>query len=198
MKNSTLKALIADDIEAIKSLDIESISAREYYGNIFKLIGGGIWKLGLIACIAIMFSSIRNSTPPLIGLDAYLEAILKSVMIAFFMGSVAMIFLGSAMNHYFLIRHYLRNRLKTGELLVKKLQQSAYFFLSVFAVLCLIFASYAESTTIIFMVGLAFIISAVVTYVAISMEMNRIGVGVLFALISQCFNKDKLNDKNHA
>lgn len=198
MNNSALKQIIADDIEAMKSLDIETIPAREYYGNIFKLIVGGIWKLGLIACIAIMFSSIRNPTHPLVGLDAYLETMLSSAMVAFFMALVAMILLGAAINHYFLIRHYLKNRLKTGELLVKKLQQSAYFFLSIFAVLCLVFAGYAESAAIIFMVGLAFIISAVVTYLAISMEMNRIGMGVLFTLMSQCFNKNRPKVTDHA
>ena len=193
------KDAISADIKTIQSLDFEIIPAGEYYSNLFKLVIGGIWKLGLVAFLAIAFSSIHDSSHPLIGRSAYVEAIVESAIIAFFMALAAMIILLPAMTHYYLIRHYLQRRLRMGVVLVKKLKQAAYFFLSVFTLFCLIFASYAESAAIFFMIGLAFMMSAAVTYFTISLEINRIGLSLLFTAISQFFNKDKAKGKeDHA
>lgn len=195
MNSQALKEAIGADIETIQSMSVEIIPAREYYSKLFKLVIGGIWKLGLIAFLAIVFSSINDSSHPLIGRNAYVETIVESAIIAFFMAMAAMIMLLPAMTHYYLIRHYLQHRLKTGEMLVKKLKQTAYLFWGAFTLFCLMFASYVESAAIFFMVGLAFMMSAAVIYFAVSLEINRIGFSLLFTAISQFFNKDKAKGK---
>ena len=90
-----------------------------------------------------------------------------------------------------MIQYHLKNQLKTGQLLVNKLKQCGWFFWGVFALFCLMFASYTESAAIFLMIGFSFMTSAFITHLAISMEMNRVGISTLFTVVNEWFNKDK-------
>jgi hypothetical protein len=191
MNNKELKQAILDDIEILKSIEIGIIPAREYYGGLLKLFVGGLWKLGLIVFFTILYASIANPSNPGLAEEPWLELITESAIIAVFMTTVAMILLGSAIAHYYLIRYYLKNRLKTGHLLVNKLKHCGWFFYVIFAVFCLMFASYTQSAAIFLMIGFSFMASALITHLAIRIEMNRVGISTLFTVVNEFFNKDK-------
>lgn len=191
MNSKELKQAIARDIETLKFLDVEIIPARTYYMSLLKLIAGGIWKISLIVFLTITFSFIHNPTHPLKGSGDYVEMVCISALAAFFMALGAIFFLLPSINHYYLTQYHLQNRLETGHLLVNKLRQCGWMFLGILALFCLMFASYAESAAIFFMIGLAFMGSAFLTYLAISMEINRVGISTLFTVVNQFFNKDK-------
>ena len=191
MNNKELKQAIAADIETLKGLDVEIIPARTYYLGLLKLVAGGIWKLGLVVFLAITFSFIHNPTHPMTGRGDYVELIFWSALASFFMALCAMFFLLSTMSQYYLIQYHLKNRLKTGSLLVNKLRHCGWFFWGVFTLFCLMFASYTESAAIFLMIGFSFMASAFITHLAISMEMNRVGISTLFTVVNEFFNKDK-------
>ena len=191
MNNKELNQAIVDDIEILKSLEVDIIPAREYYSGLLKLFAGGFWKIGLIVFFTILYASISNPSNPVIANKTYLQLVTESAVIALFMTTGAMIFLGSAIIHYYLIQYYLKNRLKTGHLLVNKLKQCGWLFWGGFALFCLMFASYTQSAVIFLMIGFSFMASAFITYLAISMEMSRVGMSTLFTVVNKFFNKDK-------
>ncbi len=125
------------------------------------------------------------------GRGDYVELICWSALASFFMALCAMFFLLSTMSQYYLIQYHLKNRLKTGGLLVNKLRHCGWFFWGVFTLFCLMFASYTESAAIFLMIGFSFMASAFITHLAISMEMNRVGISTLFTVVNEFFNKDK-------
>jgi hypothetical protein len=191
MNTIELKQAIVDDIKTLKCLEVDIIPAREYYCGLLKLFAGGLWKLGLIVFFTILYASISHPSNPGIAKETWLRLVTESAFIALFMTSGAMIFLGSALIHYYLIQYYLKNRLRTGHLLVNKLKHCGWIFLGVFTLFCLMFASYTESAAIFLMIGFSFMASAFVTYLAISMELNRVGISTLFTVVNEFFKQDK-------
>lgn len=191
MNSKELKQAIAADLETLKCLDVEIIPARTYYTSLLKLFAGGIWKLALVVFLAITFSFINNPTHPMTGTGVYVETVCWAALAAFFMALGTMIFLMPAISQYYLIQYHLQNRLKTGHLLVAKLRQCAWLYWGVFTLFCLMFASVTESAVIFLMIGFSFMGSAAITWIAISMEMNRVGISTLFTVVNQFFNKDK-------
>ena len=191
MNTIELKQAIVDDIKTLKCLDVDIIPAREYYCGLLKLFFGALWKLGLIVFFTILYASISHPSNAGIAKETWLRLVTESAFIALFMTIGAMILLGSALTHYYLIQYYLKDRLKTGHLLVNKLRHCGWFFWGVFTLFCLMFASYTESAAIFLMIGFSFMASAFITHLAISMEMNRVGISTLFTVVNEFFNKDK-------
>jgi len=191
MNNNELKQAITEDMKTLKNLDLDIIPAREYYTSLFKLFISWVWKLGLVAFVAILYASVVNPNHHGIAKESILSLVTNSAIIAFVMAVGGVILLGSAIMKYYLINYHLKNRLKTGHLLVNKLRQFAWIFFSIFTFFCLLFAIYSDSADIFFMLVFAFIISALITYMAVSMEINRVGVSTIFTAVSQFFNKDK-------
>lgn len=199
MNNIELKNAINEDIEAIKHLDIEIIPARSYYLGNLKLVLGGIWKIGIIIFFSILYVSIFNpgqgQSDPLSNFGVgkpLINLVTETLLVSFFISLASMVVLFQAFNHYFLIKYHLLHKLKTGSFIIKKLKQAAYLFWVLFALCCLLFASYADTAAIYLMIVLAFVISGVLTFFTISMELNRVGVSTLFRVVSTFFNKDKV------
>lgn len=192
MNNKELKQAINDDIETLKVLDVEIIPGRTYYLGLLKLVAGGIWKLGLVVFLTLTYVFIYNPTNPVKGQINYSNLFSDAAIVAFFMALGAMILLLSPIIQYYLIQYHLKSRLKTGYLLVNKSKQCAWFFLIMFALFCVMFASYAESAVIFLMIGFAFMGSVLITYLVMNMEINRIGISILFTLVNKWFDKDKV------
>jgi hypothetical protein len=155
------------------------------------LFANGLLKLGLIVFIAVLWASHHHPSSPAIARETFTELVIDSALLAFFMTLGAMLLLSIVLNHYYLIQYHLKNRLKTGNWLINKLRQCAWLFWSVFTFCCLLFASDAEANIIYIPVVFAFIVSAIITSIAIHMEINRVGMSALLAVIHQFFNKDK-------
>jgi hypothetical protein len=190
MNTKELKQAIASDIETLKSLDVEIIPAKIYYMGLFKLMAGGVGKLGLVVFLAIIYASVHNSTPPISGEGEYIELIIWSIIAAIFMASCAMLILLSPISQYYLIKYHLKNRLKTGELLVSKLKHFAWLFFGVFILFCVMFASDAQPAVVFLMIIFSFMGSAFIAYLVVGMEMNRVGMRTLFTVVNNFFNKE--------
>ena len=196
MNNKELKLAIINDLETLKRLELEIIPARDYYHGVLSLFVNGLWKLGLIVFIAVLWAMHHHPSNHAIASETFTELVIDAALLAFFMALGAMLLLSIALNHYYLIQYQLKNRLKTGHWLINKLRQCAWLFWSIFTFCCLLFASDAEANIIYIPVVFSFIVSAIITLIVMNMEINRVGLSALFALITQFFNKDKAAKAN--
>lgn len=186
-----LKLALDEDVQLINSLNPDIIPARFYYGTFLKLFASGFWKIWLIITATLTYAGVHNPSNEAIAHEAVSQIVEESVLMAFFMSLGSMLLLTQALNFRILVRFYLEDRLKTGRILTQKLKHIAYLFFGSFAVFCAMFASYGESAAIFFLVGIAFFGSLVITYFVVNMEMNRIGLILIFSVIHEFFQKGK-------
>ncbi|MCE3045403.1 hypothetical protein [Legionella sp. 16cNR16C] len=190
MKHSELQQLIAEDINQLMQLELDIIPARTYYTGLLKLAWNAFWKIGTVLFFAIYYVSLTESHPNALTPGLYWEQTRDALLASSMMALAALFLLIPSLIHYFLIQYHLQNQLKTGALLVKKLQCCAWLFLGVFIFLASIFASYAELAALYFMLGVAFFSSGMVTYFVMNMEFNRAGLSILLTCIRRWFGKD--------
>lgn len=201
MNTNELKQAILDDVKHLKHLEIEIIPAKIYYAGLLKLLISVFWKIGLVLFVSVLYVFLTYTDPHASRTEAYWgvartptfywEQIQEALFVASGITLIALLVLTKALSNYFLIQYHLKNQLKTGGLLVKKLRDSGWLFLSAFVLFSIMFASYAEPNVIFFFEGIALILSAVVTYFVMSMEFNRVGLSILFTVIRRWFNGDK-------
>lgn len=202
MNTNELKQAILEDVKHLQHLEIEIIPAKIYYAGLLKLVIAAFWKIGLVLFLSILYVFLTNTDPHASMTEAYWgvartstfywEQIQEALFIAIGMTLIAMLVLTKTLRNYFLIQYHLKERLKTGGLLVKKLRGSGWLFFSLFVFFSIMFARYAEPNVIFFFEGMALILSAVVTYFVMSLEFNRVGLSILFTVISHWFNGDKI------
>lgn len=191
MNTKELKQAITEDLNRLNHLEIEVIPARTYYTGLLKLAWNAFWKIGLVLFIAILYVFLTNEHPRAQMPGFYWEQTRDAMLATVLMTAAALILLLPSLIHYYLIQYHLEHRLKTGSLLVKKLQFCAWLFWGVFVLFAILFASYAEIASIFFLLGFAMIGSALVTYFVMGMEFNRVGLSIIFTVIGRWFNKDK-------
>ena len=201
MNTNELKQTILEDVKHLKHLEIEIIPAKIYYAGLLKLLISVFWKIGLVLFVSVLYVFLTYTDPHASMTEAYWgvartptfywDQIQEALFVASGITLIALLVLTKALSNYFLIQYHLKDQLKTGGLLVKKLRDSGWLFLSAFVLFSIMFASYAEPNVIFFFEGIALIFSAVVTYFVMSMEFNRVGLSILFTVIRRWFNGDK-------
>ncbi|RMW99883.1 hypothetical protein [Legionella jordanis] len=191
MNTNELKQAITEDLNRLKHLEIDVIPAKTYYTDLFKLAVNAFWKIGLVLFIAMLYVFLTDEHPRAQMPGFYWEQTRDALLATVMMSTAVLIVLLPSLIHYYLIQYHLQHRLKTGALLVKKLQCCAWLFWGVFVLFAILFASYAEIATIFFLLGFALIGSALVTYFVMSLEFNRVGLSILFTVIRRWFNGDK-------
>jgi hypothetical protein len=201
MNTNELKQEILEDVKHLKHLEIEIIPAKIYYAGLLKLLISAFWKIGLVLFVSVLYVFLTYTDPHASMTEAYWgvartptfywEQIQEALFMAIGITLIALLVLTKALSNYFLIQYYLKDQLKTGGLLVKKLRDLGWWFLSAFILFSIMFASYAEPNVIFFFEGIALILSAVVTYFVMGMEFNRVGLSILFTVIRRWFNGDK-------
>ncbi|RAP34903.1 hypothetical protein B1207_14515 [Legionella quinlivanii] len=190
MKHNELQQAIAEDIKRLKQLELDIIPARIYYTGLLKLSWRAFWKIGTVFFFAILYVSLTELHSNALAPGLYWEQTRDALLASLMMTIAALIVLIPSLIHYFLIQYHLQNQLKTGVLLVKKLQCCAWLFWGVFIFYASVFASYAELAALYFMLGIAFFGSAMVTYMMMSLEFNRVGLSILLTSIQWWLGKD--------
>ncbi|QLZ68952.1 hypothetical protein FOLKNPGA_01732 [Legionella sp. PC1000] len=191
MNSMELKRALDADIQRIKRLNPDIIPARFYYGALLKLFFSGFWKIWLIILATFVYTGIRNPSNDVMAHDTVMHIIQDAALSSLFLSLGAMLLLTQTLNFSILVRFHLERQLKTGPLLVKKLKQFAHLFFGVFTVVCALCASFAESSDIFFLMGFTYFGSLLITYFVVSMEINRIGLNLLFSVMHEFFQKDQ-------
>lgn len=191
MNNQELKRAISEDVNTIKGLDPDIIPAKTYYSGLLKLFASGFWKIWLIVSMTIAYSGIHNPSNDGLAREAASQVIREATLMAFFMSIVIMLLLTPSINFFIQFRFHLKDKLKTGDLVAKKLKLVAYVYFGCFLLLSAFFGSMAESAAIFLMVVFAFFGSLAATFFIVKMELNRVGLSTIFTVINEFFNKGK-------
>ena len=187
----TLKQDIAEDLQTLKSIDIDIIPAREYYIANFKglaLVFWSIYLAQLAACVPPLFLGLWEHS-----FDGYWhDAIIFKMFAGGFFGTTfMMLFFYGKVKHFVIFNHQIKSKLKTGDYLVHKAFQAAKLFYGIYIGLVFL-ATLMSNPDMTFFASLgAFILTAIISSILIEMEVTRIGSSALFTEISNFFDKDK-------
>ncbi len=184
-----LKAAIAEDIETLKKLDVEILPASDYYkanGRLFLYVFLRIYGTVLGGCIVPSFFYWKD----LMSMGAF-TYLLELMGAAFVLCAFAFLFIYSSLNHYVLIKYQLRDKLKTGDVLVDKLRLAGNIAYGIFAAVVLILSLFIPPGASLHLAFGGFFVSGIGTSIVVEMETNRIGISALFTLVQHYFDKDK-------
>lgn len=187
MESGKLKQAISEDLEALKTLDLNIIPSCEYYRSNLILFVRVFLKIYL-TIIGVAFLSMANFMGFQKTLSTTFIAYAEVSALAFALTLFVFLFLYSPLNFYLLVKFHLQNRLQTGQLLVDKLQLGGRIAYGIFAFVLLPTAFFNPA----FVLPVAFaalFISGIITSIIVEMETNRIGITVLFTLVKSYFDK---------
>lgn len=193
MTSAELKQAIKEDIEALKTIDIDIMPSDEYYRTnarlflyvLFKLFGTAL--LGLVLPLVWYWHYFSSLSEWLETLGALFWASLLMLGIMVFI----MLMISSSLSQYILINYQLRPKLKTGELIVSKMQLTGTIAYRIYAACVLIPSLFLPPGAAFYVAFGAFFVSGILTSILIDMELDRIGISVLFELVKHFFDKDK-------
>lgn len=193
MMPQELKEAIRTDIESLKTLDVDIMPADDYYRATARLILYVFFKMyGTVllgfALPFVWFWQELHSQSEWVLLLSQLAGL--SLMVLAMMVFI-MTMISSALSHYVLINETLKPKLKTGQLLVEKMRLSGTIAYRIFAAIVLIPALFFPPGAALFTAIGAFFISGILTGILVEMELDRIGISMLFSLVKNFFDKDK-------
>lgn len=192
MSSEELKKAIAEDIETLKTLELDILPAKTYYranGRLFLQVFLKLYGTVLAAIILPYLSHWRQVSE--IPKGELFSGLFSLFGLALGLCAFAFLFIYSALNHYILVNYQLRDKLKTGEVVVDKIRLAGNIAFGIFAAVMLIPALFLEAGMAIFVAIGAFFISAILTNIIIEMEVNRIGLSTIFGVVNAYFDKDK-------
>lgn len=192
MTTHELKEAITQDIETLKTLEVDIMPADEYYkANLSLFIHVFLKMYGTIILgffLPVFFYWQELASMSFLELLSSLGLI---ALLALGLCLFAFLFIYSSLNHYVLINHQLRGKLKTGDLIVKKIRLAGTIAYRIYAAVVLIPSIFLFPGCALFLAFGAFFISGIVTSILIEMELNRIGISTLFTLVKNYFDKEK-------
>ncbi|CDZ79414.1 hypothetical protein BN59_03732 [Legionella massiliensis] len=201
MNTNELKQAITEDLKRLKHLDIDIIPAKTYYTGLLKLAFNAFWKLGLVLFLSLLYVYLTYTEPHALMNEVYWgtsktqpsygEHIQKALFLATGITLIATLLLTPTLNSYYLIHYHLKDKLKTGDLLISKLHNFAWLFFGAFILFSILFASYAEPDAMFLFEIIALVLSAVVTYFVMGMEFNRVGLSLLLTGIGGLLSKNE-------
>lgn len=200
MEPYALQQAITEDLKQLKDLKIGIIPAKIYYRGLLRLAAGVFWKIGLVFLLATAYVYLTYTNPHAVmnsmysgavrGATFYGEQIKDVLLITSGIMVVVTLVLTPSLNSYFLIQYHLKEKLLTGDYLVKKLQDAGWLFWASFSILSIFFALGSEPGVIVICEVLSLVLSAVVTFFVMSLEFNRLGLSVLYQIIATWLSKD--------
>lgn len=192
MSTQELKEAITQDIETLKTLEVDIMPADEYYKanmgmfvHVFLKLYGTI-LLGFFLPIILYWKELA-ATPFLELFSSFGLLVLMALGLCLF----AFLFIYSSLNQYVLINYQLKNKLKTGDLIVKQIRLAGTIAYRIFAAVVLVPSFFLYPGCALFLAFGAFFVSGILTGILVEMELNRIGISTLFTLIKNYFDKDK-------
>ncbi|MCW8400511.1 hypothetical protein OQJ26_17160 [Legionella sp. PATHC038] len=203
MNTQELKEAIGQDIQTLKTLDVDIMPANQYYQANIRLFLYVFLKMYVVVVLG-------NFLPWLIHIREILkhaslgEALLELGYVELLGIGVCLfvfLFLYSPLNHYVLFKYQLKDTLQTGKMLLQKMHSAATIFYRIYVAIVLIPSAFLFPGVAVLLAFVGFLISGLLTNIIIEMELNRIGISTLFTLIKAYFNQDKKSNhdvmKNH-
>ena len=183
---STLKQQIQTDLEeALKTLDLEVMPARTFYGEIlilFNTVGLFFWHSAAShkssqrnGCLGKLFHEYREHASDIAG-KMGLGCIVSSLVIS--------LILLSRVKFYIVFKHQIREQLQTGSLLTRKIRQMAWIFYGLFALFIFPCTLFLNPDLTLFAAIIAFVFTGLISQFFINMELTRAGIVVMIEAIA--------------
>ena len=190
MNTSELKQAINEDINTLKSLDLEIMPSQEYYRENLILFKKVYLRMYLPTFFAALISLCFHWKEVFYQYDTWYG-------IAFAFGGPIILtgfiflFIQDSLNNYVIFYHQIRQKLKTGELIDQQIRRAGWLAYKIFALVVIVPTLFFHPGSVLFAEFGAYFVSATITGIIIEMEMKRIGISTLFTLIKHYFDKDK-------
>lgn len=192
MTSQELKKAIAEDIEALKTMEVDIMPADDYYKAnarlcllvLFKLFGTVF--LGLVIPFLLYWLTGRAA------FDLFDNS---SQFVCFFLIAsgfccFAFLLVFSELNQYVLFNYQIRHQLKTGDFIAQKVEWMGSIAYRIFAGIVLFPSLFAPPGAAFFWTMVAVVVSWFVSGFIINMELKRLGISTLFTLVNKYFEKD--------
>jgi hypothetical protein len=193
MTSTELKAAITADMAILKTIEVDIMPADDYYRATTRLYLHVFLKLYGIALLGLFL--------PLIWYWRYFSswsewqatwsALLWTSLLILGVMAFIMLMIGSALSQYILINYQLRPKLKTGDLIIAKIKLSGIIAYRIYAACVLIPSLFLPPGMVLYVAFGAFFVSGILTSTLVEMELDRIGISVLFTLVKNFFDQDK-------
>lgn len=193
MSTNELKQAIKEDIERLKSIELDIMSSSDYYAENRRLLTQIFFRMYLVPVLAFCLSAVFHWKDVFYGWETfYILAV--GLGGSFLVTGLICLFIQDSLNDYVIFHHQLQSHLKTGELLDSQIQRAGWLAYKIFVPVVVIPVLFLHPSSVVITEFVAFFVSATVTGILVEMEMKRIGISILFSLVKDFFGKsDKLN-----
>ncbi len=192
MNTTEMKAAIQEDIETLKTIDVDIMPSKAYYGAIRKLYFSVCLKMFGSLIIPFMIAylldmhEIRH-----VGSEGFAAAVLS--LLAAIPGTIILsIPLFGLITNYVIFKAQFKDKLRLGEeidQMIRRMGRLAWF--SFWGVMTISgFGMHPITILILAVVGGWIILWGVETF--IEMEIKRLGISVLFEALKKHFEKDEV------
>lgn len=196
MNAHNLKQMITEDIDILKSLDLEIMSSEDYYMANLKLFKTVFLRMYLTVVGTAMISILFHWSSFFSDRREVLYQILLMFGGGLLLTGFIFLFIQETLNNYVIFYHQIRSKLKSGELLNNQIRKAGWLAYKIFAVIVVVPILFLEPVCVLLAEFGAFFVSGIITGLLIEMEMKRIGVSALFTLIKCYFDKSKNEIQN--
>lgn len=191
MNAQDLKQAITEDIETLKSLDMEIMPSQDYYRANLGIFKAVFLRMYLTVVGAAILSIFLHWDSFFSGKENAFYHSLLTFGCSFLLSGFMFLFIQATLNNYVIFYHQIRFRLKTGELIDQQTKRAGWLAYKIFAVVVVVPTLFLHPVCVSLVEFGAFFVSGIVTGIIIEMEMKRIGISTLFTQIKHYFDKSK-------
>jgi len=192
MKSTEMKAAIQEDIETLKTIDVDIMSRKTYYGAIRRLYFSVCLKMYASLIIPFVLAHLLYDS----GIMSYDAEALDYAVLAW-IGAIPGTLMLSAplfglITNYVIFKAQFKDKLRLGEdidQMIRRMGRLAWFsFWCVMSLAAVAFHPFMLLVLAVF--GGGIILWGIEVFV--EMEVKRLGISVLFAALKKHFEKDEV------
>ena len=197
MESTQLKQAIADDLAALKQLDLDVMPSKTYYRANAYAFGRVFLRLyGLCLGACILPALCRQNWHEFFAKTQWLDSVIVILLSPFAFTLFSLFFLHSAINHYVIFTAQIQTKLKAGSVLAEKMRFGGWLAYGFFGMIVCFATFIADPELIFFAEAMSTIPALMLTSIIVEMETNRIGISALSLAVNQYLSKDKGKEDN--
>ena len=191
MNGQNLKQMISEDINVLKTLDLEIMPSGDYYKANLRLFISVFLRMYLTVSGAAIISILLHWNSFFSDKWNILWDMLLTFGGSFLLTGFIFLFIYETLNNYVIFHHQIRSKLQSGELIDKQIKRAGCLAYTIFAVVVVVPTMFLNPVCVSLAEFAAFFASGIITGIIIEMEMKRVGISTLFTLIRGYFDKSK-------
>lgn len=191
MNGQNLKQMISEDINVLKTLDLDIMPAGDYYKANLRLFLTVFLRMYLTVAGAAVISIFLHWSSFFSDKWNGLWEMLLTFGGSFLLTGFIFLFIYETLNNYVIFDYQIRSKLQSGALIDKQIKRAGWVAYTIFAVVVVVPTIVFHPMAVLIAEFVAFFASGIFTGIIIEMEMKRVGISTLFTLIRGYFDKSK-------